>query len=143
MAGIESAEIIDVHAHVRIDVEMGPSWTHGPEFGVDESGKPWYRVGKYRLGGVRHKKSPFTDPDLRIAEMDRAGIDFQILSPSPLTYFHFIDPGEAAAYCRRWNDGLAALLRRFPDRLAGLATLPMQDPAAARAELRRAVRELG
>jgi aminocarboxymuconate-semialdehyde decarboxylase len=143
MVGIASAEVIDVHAHVRVDVDMGPGWTHGPESGVDEAGRPWYRVGNYRLGGVRHKRSPFTDPDLRVQEMDRAGIDFQILSPSPLTYFHFIDASEAVAYCRTWNDALAALLRRYPDRLGGLATLPMQDPGAARDELRRAVRELG
>jgi aminocarboxymuconate-semialdehyde decarboxylase len=143
MVGIASAEIIDVHAHVRVDVDMGAGWTHGPEFGVDEAGKPWYRVGKYRLAGVKHRRSPFTHPELRIQEMDRAGIDFQILSPSPLTYFHFIDRAEATAYCREWNDGLAELVGRYPDRLGGLATLPMQDPLAARDELQRAVKDRG
>ncbi len=143
MVGIATAETIDVHAHVRVDVDMGPTWTHGPENGVDEAGKPWYRVGNFRLAGVRHKRSPFTDPDLRVQEMDRASIDFQILSPSPLTYFHFIDTAEAIAYCRKWNDGLATLVKRYPDRLAGLATLPMQDAGAAREELHRAVRDLG
>jgi aminocarboxymuconate-semialdehyde decarboxylase len=83
------------------------------------------------------------DVELRIAAMDRADIEFQVLSPNPLTYFHFIDPAPAAAFCRRHNDALAALVRRHPQRLAGLAALPMQSPAAAADELRRAVEELG
>ena len=110
---------------------------------MDENGRPWYRVGNYRLSGVRHTNSPFTDPELRLQRMDRAGIGFQVLSPSPLTYFHHIDAPSAIAFCRRHNDALAELVRRYPDRLGGLAALPMQDPVAAREELERAVGELG
>ena len=142
-SSIESARVIDCHAHVRIEVDMGPGWQHGPEYGVDDQGQPWYRVGNYRLKGVRHTRSPFTDPDLRIQAMDAAGIDYQILSPSPLTYFHFIDASQAVTYCRKWNDALGELCRRHGERLAGLATLPMQDPVAASRELTRAVNELG
>jgi aminocarboxymuconate-semialdehyde decarboxylase len=140
---IETARTIDVHAHVRLAATDGAAGPHGPETGVDEAGRPWYRVGNYRLVGVRHKNSPFTDPELRLQRMDAAGIDFQVLSPSPLTYFHHIDAPSAITYCRRHNDALAELVRRHPHRLGGLAALPMQDPAAAREELERAVRELG
>ena len=143
MAGIETATTIDVHAHVRLNSTMGAAGPHGPEFGEDADGTPWYRVGNYKLVGVKHKASPFTDPNLRIERMDRDGIDFQVLSPSPLTYFHFIDNPEAIAFCQRHNDACAELLRQYPDRLGGLAALPMQDPVAARDELRRAVTELG
>ena len=142
-SSLDKARVIDCHAHVRIEVDMGTQWPHGPEYGVDDNGQPWYRVGNYRLKGVRHTRSPFTDAQLRIQAMDAAGIDFQVLSPSPLTYFHFIDAKEAVAYCRRWNDSLAQICRDHGDRLAGLATLPMQDPDAAAAELSRAVNELG
>lgn len=140
---IETASIIDVHAHVRLEATNGAAGPHGPEHGIDENGRPWYRVGNYRLSGVRHTNSPFTDPELRLQRMDRAGIGFQVLSPSPLTYFHHIDAPSAIAFCRRHNDALAELVRRYPDRLGGLAALPMQDPVAAREELERAVGELG
>lgn len=83
------------------------------------------------------------DPDVRIASMDKVGIDFQVLSPNPLTYFHFVDASSATAFCRRHNDALAALVRRYPNRLAGLAALPMQSPCAAIDELTRSVEELG
>ena len=86
MAGIETAATIDVHAHVRLNSTMGAAGAHGPEFGEDEDGTPWYRVGNYKLVGVKHKASPFTDPILRMERMDKNGIDFQVLSPSPLTY---------------------------------------------------------
>ena len=140
---IESAKCIDLHAHVRLAATNGAAGPHGPEQGIDENGQPWYRVGNYKLVGVRHKNSPFTDPELRLEKMDSAHIDFQVLSPSPLTYFHHIDAPSAIAYCRKHNDALAELVRRYPDRLAGFAALPMQAPAAAVEELQRAVRELG
>ncbi len=143
MTGIGTAAVIDVHAHVRLNSTMGAAGRHGPEFGEDADGTPWYRVGNYKLVGVRHKASPFTDPDLRLQRMDRDGTDFQVLSPSPLTYFHHIETAEAVAFCRKHNDACAELVRRYPDRLGGLASLPMQDAGAAVEELHRAVGELG
>ncbi len=143
MAGIGEAKLIDLHAHVRLQATNGAAGRHGPEFGVDADGKPWYRVGNYRLVGVKHTGSPFTDPELRLRKMDEAHIDFQVLSPSPLTYFHHIDLAEALPFCRRHNDAMAELVRAYPGRLGGLAALPMQDPSAARDELHRAVEELG
>ncbi len=134
---------IDIHAHVVLEEALGAAGEHGPEIGQDESGQPWFRVGGYRLDGVRYRGSAFMDADLRIAGMDRAGIDYQVLSPNPLTYFHHIDARSALAFCRRHNDAMMAHIARYPDRLGGFAALPMQDPVAAADELERAVRELG
>ncbi|MFT5219531.1 MAG: aminocarboxymuconate-semialdehyde decarboxylase [Gammaproteobacteria bacterium] len=143
MTGIAAATVIDVHAHVRLNSTTGAAGRHGPEFGEDADGTPWYRVGNYKLVGVRHTASPFTDPELRIERMDRDGIDFQVLSPSPLTYFHHIDAAEAIPFCQRHNDACAELVKNYPHRLGGLAALPMQSPAAACEELERAVTDLG
>lgn len=143
LLGIAEAKCIDLHAHVRLAATDGAAGAHGPENGVDDQGRPWYRVGNYRILGVKHHNSPFTDPVLRIERMNDGHIDFQVLSPSPLTYFHHIDTASALAFCRRYNDSLSELIARYPDRLGGLAALPMQDPGAAREELYRAVKELG
>ena len=75
--------------------------------------------------------------------MDAAGIDFQVLSPNPLTYFHHIGAAEAVSFCRGHNDALAEIVAEHPSRLAGFAALPMQDIATACEELDRAVTELG
>jgi aminocarboxymuconate-semialdehyde decarboxylase len=83
------------------------------------------------------------DPHLRLARMDAAGIDCQVLSPNPLTYLHFVDPAIARQFCRTHNIALSALVRAHPDRLAGFAALPMQDIGAAVEELHHAVTDLG
>lgn len=143
MAGIATARTIDIHAHAVLPDTMGAAGRFGPEMSPVADAKPWFRVGDYRLVGVKYRGSPFMDVDLRIKRMDAAGIDFQVLSPNPLTYFHFIADKEAVAFCRKHNDALAALIARHPDRLAGFAALPIQDPVAAKDELIRAVQELG
>jgi len=140
---IANARTIDVHAHAVFEETLGAAGSHGPELSVAPDGRPLFRVGGYTLHGVRYRGSAFMDVDLRIAGMARAGIDFQVLSPNPLTYFHFIAAPAAIDFCRRHNDVLAALVARHPSQLAGLAALPMQSPAAAADELTRAVEELG
>ncbi|MFD2351431.1 amidohydrolase family protein [Nonomuraea ferruginea] len=135
--------VIDVHAHAVLEVSLGAAGAAGPELGVSPDGTPFYRVGGYVLNGVRYAGSPFMDVDVRIAAMDEAGVDVQLLSPNPLTYFDRLDPGAAVAYARTHNDALAETVGKHPARLLGAAQLPVQDVPASIAEARRAVRELG
>ena len=138
---LADAETIDVHAHAVLEATMGAAGEHGPELGYEA--QPRFRVGGYELHGVRYRGSPFMDADLRLAAMDRAGIDFQLLSPNPLTYFHFIDASAARDFCRVHNDALAAQVAPHAARLAACAAVPMQDVGFAIEETTRAVRELG
>lgn len=72
----------------------------------------------------------------RIAAMDAAGIDMQVLSiTSPGV--EQLAASEAVTYARETNDILADAIRRYPDRLAGFAALPTADPQRAVAELER------
>ncbi|MCP5181228.1 MAG: amidohydrolase [Pseudomonadales bacterium] len=138
---IHTAGTIDVHAHAVLEVTMGAAGHYGPELGYEE--KPRFRVGGYELHGVRYRGSPFMEIDLRLAAMAAAGIDYQVLSPNPLSYFHFIEADAALRYCRIHNDALAAQVAPHGDRLAAFAAVPMQDIDLAIAETRRAVTELG
>jgi len=80
--------------------------------------------------------------DKRIAEMDAAGIDMQVLSlTSPGVEQLEAAPGIALA--REANDFLAAATRRNPKRFAGFAALPTAAPDKAAEELERMVREHG
>lgn len=138
--------MIDLHAHVVLESVLGAAGPHGPELdeGDPDTGRlPCFRVGDYRLVGVRYRGSPFMDVEARLAAMDAAGIDLQVLSPNPLTFFAHVEADWADRFARRHNDELAVLVAGAPDRLAGLAQLPVQDPALAATELRRAVGELG
>jgi 5-carboxyvanillate decarboxylase len=78
----------------------------------------------------------------RIADMDATGIDMQVLAlTSPGV--HIFDAATGTALARASNDELAAAVRRFPDRLAGMVAIAPQDPAAAAKEIERGIRTLG
>jgi len=80
--------------------------------------------------------------DLRIAEMDAAGIDMQVLSlASPGV--EQLEGREAAAVARDANDRLAEAVSRRPNRFAAFASLPTPAPAEAADELERNVRDHG
>ena len=80
--------------------------------------------------------------DKRIAEMDAAGIDVQVLSlTSPGT--EQLEAVEAVELARESNDRLAEAVRSHPTRLAGFATLATADPRFAADELGRRVLEHG
>jgi 2,3-dihydroxybenzoate decarboxylase len=80
--------------------------------------------------------------ELRIREMDEAGVDVQVLSHgAPST--QRMEPQTAVAVAARANDRLHETVRARPDRFAGFAALPTPAPEAAADELERTVRELG
>jgi 2,3-dihydroxybenzoate decarboxylase len=81
--------------------------------------------------------------DMRLAEMDRHGIEMMILSLNAPAVQAIHDVRTAIAVARRANDTLAEEVRKRPGRFAGFAALPMQDAEAASAELTRCVNELG
>ncbi|MEH6516755.1 MAG: amidohydrolase family protein [Halioglobus sp.] len=140
---LANAKNIDIHAHAVLAESMGAAGAYGPELGAQDTDKPWFRIGDYQLDGVRYQGSTFMDIDLRIQAMDKAGIGFQVLSPNPLTYFHFIPAREAVEFCYAHNNALHARALQYPQRLAAVAALPMQDIGEACSELERAVNELG
>ncbi len=135
--------MIDVHAHTVLPGVMGCAGDYGPELGTGPEGRPRFRVGNYVLDGVDYSGTPFMDPDVRLRVNDHLGIELQVLSPNPITYFHHVEPEVAAEFCRWHNDELADVVAGHPDRFRGFAQLPMQDPAAAVVELGRAVGDLG
>jgi uncharacterized protein len=78
----------------------------------------------------------------RIAAMDQAGLDVQVISlTSP--GLHNLPADEAARLQVETNDRIAELVASHPDRFQGFATLAMPAPAAAAEELERAVTKLG
>jgi predicted TIM-barrel fold metal-dependent hydrolase len=77
----------------------------------------------------------------RIADMDRHGIDMQVISFASVP--QLVPAEKALDLTRAANDRLAEAVRAHPTRFGGFATLPWQRPDDAAAELERAVRQLG
>jgi 2,3-dihydroxybenzoate decarboxylase len=75
--------------------------------------------------------------------MDAGGVEIMIASLNAPAIQAIADAKRAAAVARQANDVLAAEVARRPDRFAGIAALPMQDPELATRELERCIRDLG
>ena len=110
-----------------------PAFLDGAGRRLKEPGRPDARLLLRRLQDLG---------DGRIAEMDAAGIDVQVLSlTAPGT--EQLPPDEARALASEANAALAEAIGRHPDRFAGFAVVPTPDPERAADELERAVRQLG
>ncbi len=119
-----------------------PAYLEGPGRQLKEqaqAGVPYSRVE----GGFARLLEQLSDlGEARIAEMDAAGIDVQVLSlNSPGV--EQLEAAEAVPMARDTNERLAEAVRRHPDRLAGFATLPTPAPDEAALVLERAVQQYG
>src|SRR5262244_3746744 len=134
---------IDIHAHLMPQclwqtIDAGNAW-----YGIrHESGDGLgFAVNQEKRIAITPKVR-FT-PEERLADMDAQGVDMQVVSiHMPLVSYH-LDPAEGRKLARDVNDEIAAMTRQWPQRFAGLATLPVQDVGAAVDELDRAVHVLG
>lgn len=135
---------IDVHTHI-----LPPRWE---DLAARFGGSRWPRLVREAGGGCslylgetfnRTLTPSALDPAARLADMDRLGIERQVLSPPPPLFCYWADGAAAAEFCRIQNDAIAAAVAAHPARFLGAATLPLQAPALAVKELERVVTTLG
>ena len=73
--------------------------------------------------------------------MDESGIDVQVLS---LTTPGLNNLGNASVHlAKQTNEFVASVIKKYPDRFQGFATLPVPDPKEAVKELERSIKKLG
>ena len=88
-------------------------------------------------------------PESQLKAMEQEGIDLAVLYPSaailsfPSPRTSGLDPKLSAAICRGYNDWLADFCGREPQRLKGVAAIPIHDVEEAATEMRRAASDLG
>ena len=134
---------IDVHSHVfpreMLDLIRARPHDYGMHFAATPAGEHLLRDD----GHVSPLFDEFFDADAKVAGMDRKGLDISVISPTPMIYFYNLDADPAIRATRVINDGVANMVARRPERLRGMATLPMQNADAAVAELERVVKDHG
>ena len=130
----------DLHTHYYSDEYFDLIRELGTEFafGTAKNGAPIITFRGTRFFSIT---PAMTDALLRIEDMDRVGVDVQVLSLStPNVYF--TDAERQSAVAIRVNDMYAELISRYPNRFKGFASIPMHDSDAALAELDRTLGEL-
>ena len=81
--------------------------------------------------------------DERLADLDEAGIDLQVIMPPPPQCYYTVPLDIAVTATRMVNDGVAEYASKQPDRFVTLGSVPLQDGREAAKELERAVKTLG
>jgi aminocarboxymuconate-semialdehyde decarboxylase len=132
-----SRPIIDFHAHVLEEEALRRAhnktvltgWGANPGPGTASNNPETYRR--------------MLDPKAQLADMDRLGVDINVISASTVIQgTAWADPQTAIELDRRSNDRVAEWCAQHPGRFVGSFTLPMQDVDLALAEMRRCVTEL-
>jgi len=142
-------EAIDVHFHIVpprfVDLVRGPVLREivGIERAADVDRLQFRPPPGIAIEPDTAIRPHLYDPDLILAALDRRKLDAAAVSPPPEFFLYWAPPALGMLIARSFNDGFAELQRAYPDRFLPLATLPMQAPDEAAAELERAVAVLG
>jgi len=130
----------DLHTHYYPPIYFDKIRELPSEFSFDKSpsGQTIITYRGARFFGVT---PAMTDVAKRLEDMDRVGIDVEVVSLSTPNVF-FADAAHQPEIARTVNDAYAELIAQHPTRFKGFASIPMDDSDAALKELHRAIDEL-
>jgi aminocarboxymuconate-semialdehyde decarboxylase len=137
---------IDIHTHVEFAGTFDILKKRYKEdeifdkFVVSATGRRSAELNRGIVAGIR---DALRDPQKKIRDMDGAGIGISLLSSTPFAFFYEVDDDLAVELARFQNDQLSEMVKKYPNRFAAIATLPLQVPSEAVKELERAIKVLG
>ena len=131
---------LDIHTHYYTPGFFQKIRENGGHFSfsTDPAGRSIITYDGARFFGIT---PPMTDVSKRIEDMDRVGIDVEVVSLSTPNVF-FADAQGQPDVAKMMNDAYADLIAKYPKRFKAFASIPMDAPDAALAELHRAVNTL-
>ncbi len=135
--------IVDVHLHYLAPAAIDAARRHPTELGVRviDGARPRLQVGDEPA--TRPLLPGLHDLDAHRRFLAAQGIDAGVFGPLMDVAGYSLPPARGAAWSRAQNEALAAALRATGEPHVGLATVPLQDPHVAAAELTHAVATLG
>jgi aminocarboxymuconate-semialdehyde decarboxylase len=133
--------VTDIHTHFfpeswpDLGARFGtPDW---PQIKHTEPGKAAIMTGNRVF---RQITSACWDANVRLEQMDRDGVDHQIISATPVLFAYNREPQHALDCARMFNDAALEICARGKGRLRALCQVPLQDIDASCAELTRCMR---
>jgi len=135
---------IDVHTHCVpvgvIETLLADGGRHGIEITRQDGCYAALIAGRVQ---TRPILPSLLDLPARLAAMDAAGVDVQVLSSWIDLTAYALDGATGSRYARMFNEALASTVAEAPERFRAVATVPLQSPERAATELRHAVTALG
>ncbi|WP_432261795.1 amidohydrolase family protein [Cupriavidus sp. TMH.W2] len=136
---MSGSPVVDIHSH------FFPPITRAEAAALDPVAAPWLRPDGAGNGMIMTGDTPFRpvysalwDPARRIEEMDRHGVDIQLMCATPVMFGYHYPVQTAVPWSQRMNDYAMELCAYRPERLRALAQVPLQDIDAACREASRA-----
>src|SRR6201987_2722383 len=130
-----SSPTIDIHAHIVVPQAAALAQPH-----IDFSRIPLAHFADAPTKEINAKQEQdvrevMTTIDRRLTDLDRMGIDIQVVAPAPNQCYYSVDPKIGESAHRLANDGVAEFCSRKPDRFVGLGVVTLQEPEIAVREL--------
>lgn len=137
--------VVDVHAHTLVpEVEMVVAGSPGLEAQRALDLRRYGRESAAVNGPMIAARMPrLTDLGVRLDDMAAAGVDAQVVSPSPSQYHYWADADLARHVWRAANRGVAAIVDAEPLRFNGFGLVPLQHPELCVPALEDAVEVCG
>src|ERR1700761_7459293 len=130
-----SSVTIDIHAHIVVPQAAKLAQPH-----VDLKRIPLAHFADAASKEINAQQEKdvgevMTTIDRRLFDLDKMGIDIQVVAPAPPQCYYSVDPKIAEQAHRLANDGIAEYCARRPDRFVGLGVVTLQEPELAVREL--------
>lgn len=100
-------------------------------------GKAWMMQGEKKF---REIEENCWNPEVRIKDMAKHLIDMQVICTIPVMFSYDAKPNDGLEIAQFLNDDIAQIIKQYPDKFIGLATVPMQDVTLAVQELERSMK---
>jgi aminocarboxymuconate-semialdehyde decarboxylase len=134
---------IDIHHHYVPGEVIAEAKRHGKTLGIEVSEDKDGTVGFSFNGSTRHTlQQGLTDVERRLEMMEKGKIAFAALDPSTNALGYRLKAEQADGWCRIYNECVSELLKKYPDRFAAMAAVPIQEPQLAAKVLEYAISEL-
>ena len=133
--------VVDVHAHFVPKSVVETLADRGQDFGIDlVESEPGCHCCRFDSGvQIRPFFDALTDVDIRLSEMDRGGLEHQILSMWTDIFGYEMPSDSGLAWHRLLNECLANLCEEHSEIFSWMASGPMQDAGKASRELERSI----
>jgi aminocarboxymuconate-semialdehyde decarboxylase len=134
---------IDIHHHYFPPELIDEIKQHGKSLGIEYLPSKGATISLGFGKGNRTGVDPaIMDVDKRLEVMRDGRVITATVEAQPSAQGYRLDGKQGEAWSRLYNEGIRNLAKRYPQRVVGMATVPLQDPARAAGVLEHAIRDL-